>query len=73
VNSSLGKPTLTTAEVMEIYRNLKPTSPFAQIDTEAIIAKHRAKDYARLYFFIIIAALCIAGVRYYFNRYYFSL
>ena len=73
VNISLGKPTLTYDEVMYIYANLKPVSPFYTINTEAIIAKHRDKDYARLYFFIIVAALTIIGFRYYFNRYYFSL
>ena len=73
VNASLNKTMLTTPEVMEIYKNIKPVSPFASIDTEAIIAKHRDKDFSRIYFLIILAGIIIIGFRYYFNRYYFSI
>lgn len=73
VNASLGKMVLTTQEVMAIYSKLKPVSPFATLDTDAIVSKYRDKDFTRTYFFIIIAALIIIGVRYYFNRYYFTM
>jgi hypothetical protein len=73
VNTSLGKPTLTVPEVMTIYSNLNPVSPFITINTQAIIDKHRKKDNARLYFLIIVMGIIIFIVRYYFNRYYFSI
>jgi len=73
VNASLGKPVLSIVEVMDIYKNLNPVSPFATINTSAIIEKHRKKNYARIYIFIILALIIIICLRYYFNRYYFSL
>ena len=40
VNASLGKPILSIPEVMDIYANLKPLSPFATIDNIAIKKKY---------------------------------
>ena len=72
VNMSLGKPTLTIEQVMHIYRDLKPISPFATIDTAMIKAKTEEKEYYRLYVFIFLAVITIFFCKYYFNRYYFS-
>jgi hypothetical protein len=72
VNMSLGKPTFTIEQVMAIYANLKPISPFATVDTALIKARTEQKEYYRIYTFIILAAIIIFASRYYFNRYYFS-
>jgi hypothetical protein len=69
---SLGKPTLTIEQVMHIYKDLKPISPFATIDTAMIKAKTEEKEYYRLYVFIFLAVIAIFFCKYYFNRYYFS-
>jgi hypothetical protein len=73
VNASLGKPILKLEEVFDIYKNLKPISPFATIDTVKIARKHEDKTYTKTWAFIIIMAMIILLIRYYFNRYYFSL
>ena len=72
VNTSLGKPTLSIEQVMMIYKDLKPQSPFIKVDTERIIKKTEQKEYYRLYVFIFLALVIIIASRYYFNRYYFS-
>jgi hypothetical protein len=72
INISLGKPTYTNEQVMAIYANLKPISPFANIDTSIIKAKTEQKEYYRIYTFIILATIIILASRYYFNRYYFN-
>ena len=72
VNTSIGKPTYTIQQVMEIYKDLKPQSPFAKVDTARIIQQTQDKQYHRIYTFIILAILTIIAMQYYFNRYYFS-
>ena len=72
VNTSLGKPTLSIEQVMIIYKNLKPQSPFIKVDTELIIKQTEQKEYYRLYVFIFLALVIIISSRYYFNRYYFN-
>jgi len=72
VNTSLGKPTLSIEQVMIIYKNLKPQSPFIKVDTELIIKQTEQKEYYRLYVFIFLALVIIIASRYYFNRYYFN-
>ena len=76
VNSSIGKPTFTIQQIMDIYANLNPLSPFATVDTallKAQTALKEQKEYYRIYTFIILAGITILASRYYFNRYYFSL
>jgi len=72
VNTSLGKPTLSIEQVMIIYKNLKPQSPFIKVDTELIIKQTEQKEYYRLYVVIFLALVIIIASRYYFNRYYFN-
>jgi hypothetical protein len=72
VNTSLGKPTLSIEQVMMIYKDLKPQSPFIKVDTKLIIKQTEQKEYYRLYVFIFLALVIIIASRYYFNRYYFS-
>jgi hypothetical protein len=73
VNSSLGKPTLTDAQVMDIYSKIKPVSPFATVDTIEIMKKHEIKRYNKIYGWLIIMIIIILCARYYFNRYYFFI
>jgi hypothetical protein len=72
VNISLGKPELSLDEVLDIYGNLDPISPFAAVDTIAIAKKHEIKRYTKLYYWLVIMAIVIIASRFYFNRYYFS-
>jgi len=72
VNASLGKPILSIAQVMDIYSNLNPLSPFASVDTIAIVKKHEGKQYIKMYYWLVILFIIIIVSRYYFNKYYFS-
>ena len=72
VNESLGKPILSMDEVLDIYSNLNPISPFAAIDKIAIAKKHEIKKYTKLYYWLVILAIIIICVKYYFSKYYFS-
>lgn len=72
VNISIGKPTFTVPQVMELYSKLKPISPFSTETTKEILKRDETKEYYRIWFFIILAGLIILASRYYFNRYYFS-
>jgi len=72
VNASLGKPILSIPEVMDIYANLKPLSPFATVDNIAIAKKYEEQKYIKTYYWLVLLFIIIIGFRYYFNRYYFS-
>ena len=72
VNASIGKPILSIEEVMDIYSNLNPISPFATVDTIAIAKKHDEMQYMKLYYWLVILFIIIICFRYYFNRYYFN-
>jgi hypothetical protein len=72
VNKSLGKPELTTQQVLDIYANLKPQSPFILVNVETSIKSAEEKETARIWCFIFLAGLIIMASHYYFNRYYFS-
>ena len=72
VNASIGKPILSIEEVVDIYSNLNPISPFAKIDTIKIAKKHEQKQYVKMYYWLVILLIIIICSRYYFNRYYFS-
>ena len=72
VNESLGKPILSMDEVLDIYSNLNPISPFAAVDTIAIAKKYEVKRYTKLYYWLVILAIIIICIKYYFSKYYFS-
>lgn len=73
VNKNINKPELTTQQVLEIYKNLKPISPFAITDTDKIIENKKIKNNNQIYAIIILLFIIIIGIHYYFNRYYFYL
>lgn len=73
VNMSLGKPIYNIQQVMETYSKLKPISPFATINNQEIIKRYDTIMYNKLYILIGLMAIIIVFVKYYFNRYYFSL
>ena len=73
VNASLGKQVLTIQQVMNIYSQLKPISPFEIHNIETIKEDTINKQYYRIYTFIILAVIIIILSKYYFNRYYFYL
>jgi len=72
VNKSIGKPELSVQEVLDIYANLKPQSPFVRINLATNKKTTYEKETARIWFFIFLAGLIIMICHYYFNRYYFS-
>jgi hypothetical protein len=73
VNISLGKPEFSLDEVLDIYGNLNPISPFASVDAVAIAKKHEIKRYTKLYYWLVIMGIIIISIKFYFARYYFSL
>lgn len=74
VNVSLGKPTYTIEQVLTIYKNLHPLSPFATLDKN-ILTKFKQINYPQEYYrictLIIIAIIIIISINYYHNKYYF--
>ena len=72
VNASIGKPIMSIEQVMEVYSNLKPVSPFATVDTLAIVKKYEENKYIKTYYWLVILFIIIVVSKYYFNRYYFS-
>ena len=72
VNNSLGKPEMTLEQVLNLYANLTPQSPFVKVNQVIDKKTIQEKETARIWFFIILAAIVIFISRYYFNRYYFS-
>ena len=73
VNESLGKPFVSMDEVLDIYANLNPISPFATIDNLKIAKKYELKQYTKLYYWIVIMMIILISIKFYYNRYYFSL
>jgi hypothetical protein len=72
VNKSLGKPELGVQEVLDIYANLKPQSPFARINHTINTRTKEEKETTKTWCFIFLATFIIIISHYYFNRYYFS-
>ena len=73
VNVSLGKPELTPRQVMSIYANIQPISPFEKQNIQTIKENTLNKQFYRIYTFIILAVIIIIASKYYYNRYYFHL
>lgn len=73
VNKNLGKRELTVEEVMIIYKNLNPVSPFDKTNTDELIKVKEKKKYYKQYTYILLLILTIAIMKYYFNKYYFYL
>lgn len=73
VNKQLGKRELTVDEVMIIYKNLNPVSPFDKTNTEDLIKVKKKKKYYKQYIYLVFLLLVIVIIKYYFNKYYFYL
>ena len=73
VNTRMGKREYSVEEVMHIYKNLNPISPFAKTDSEELVEKKRQKNYYKQYAICILLLLGIALCKYYFSKYYFYL
>ena len=71
VNEKNGKPVLTVAEVLNIYENLKPVSPFYRVDMEPILEQRKYKKSYRVSGLIIVGVIIILFMKWYHNRYYF--
>ena len=73
VNISLGKPIYNVQQVMETYAKIKPISPFATINNQEIVKRYDTIMYNKIYILIGLMIGVIICIKYYFNRYYFSL
>jgi hypothetical protein len=71
VNERNGKPVLTVAEVINIYENLKPVSPFYRVDLEPILEKRKYKKSYRVCGLIIVGVIIILFMKWYHNKYHF--
>ncbi len=73
VNVALGKQPMSVEQVLDIYANLDPVSPFAKVDLKQIEEEKQRKYYSRLWVFIIIALLFVIAVIYVKRKYYFYI
>ena len=73
ININTGKRSISLDEMIDIYSNLNPISPFATIDNIKIAKKHEIKQYTKLYYWIVIMIIILISIKFYYNRYYFSL
>ncbi len=72
VNVSLGKPVHTPAEVVEIYKNINPISPFYNVDENEIREKRRfEKTKQILYLLLFISVVVIIVLKYNYKRNYY--
>ena len=72
VNTSIGKPELSVSQVLNIYNNLKPQSPFIKINIYDNNYYKQHKQTNKLWCFIFLATFIIIISHYYFNKYYFT-
>lgn len=77
VNLELGKPVLEVTGVLELYKNLKPISPFHpnNIATESIAYNKYVNDttLTRLKIIIVILLIVIIVIKAYYWRNYYNL
>lgn len=71
VNISLNKPTYTVQNVLDIYANLEPISPFVKSNINVIKREKIYKYYGKLYVMIFICLILLALVIYYHHKYYY--
>lgn len=77
VNVSLGKPIYEPSEVLTLYSNLIPTSPFDNLNEQELIGKGKKKyefNYKLAYTLLVVLAIIIIFVKhtYHRNYYYYS-
>tara|TARA_B100001057_G_C22813944_1_gene936583 strand:+ start:411 stop:878 length:468 start_codon:yes stop_codon:yes gene_type:complete len=73
VNKSLDKPEISLLEMLKIYKDLKPISPFEEVNIDRIKSSLKKIKYSNCYIIIIILIIFILLSKYYYNRYYFYL
>lgn len=70
VNKSLNKPEYSLKDVLYIYSNLEPVSPFAKVNLTHLQVKKKVSNYGRIYVFIILA-VCLAIYLFKYSKKYF--
>lgn len=70
VNERLGKRIYTIAEVLNIYKNLKPMSPFQEDEVNKYINPIYKSRY-KIWCSIIILLILVLWVRYYYCKYHY--
>jgi hypothetical protein len=72
VNISTGKPTYTPVEVLQLYANLTPVSPFYNLDEREIIQKRKNEtNYTLMFSLLLLSALTIIFLKYSFQKNYY--
>lgn len=72
VNISLNKPIYAASDVLKLYMNLKPVSPFDTIDERLIIEKKIDETKEKLIYCLLgIAAILIVFVRHSYKKNYY--
>ena len=79
VNISLGKPVLSTLQVLEIYKNLDPISPFILYDQEKVNTTIKNKYFKKkkinnniLYFIIFVLLILVLMINLHYNKNYYK-
>lgn len=72
VNVSLGKPVYTPSEVVEVYKNIKPISPFYNVDEEEVKVKRKSeKNKSFIYLLLVFLLITIIFLKYKYTRNYY--
>lgn len=74
VNISLGKPTYEPSEVLTLYSNLVPISPFYNLNEQELIGQGKTKynfNYKIAYTLIVILAIIIIFIKHTYHKNYY--
>ena len=76
VNLELGKPVLSVEEVVALYDNLEPVSPFSPMEVNKLLEDSKAKKSNSLFYLkfgIIICIFIIIIMKYYYTKNYYQI
>jgi hypothetical protein len=73
VNVALGKQPLAVEQVLAIYSQLDPVSPFVKVDLQQIEEEKLTRYYGRLYVFAGLFICLAIGLYYIKRRWFFYL
>ena len=71
VNENLGKRIYTVAEVLNIYKNLKPTSPFHEEEVKKHVNPVYKTRY-RIWVGILVGLILAIWLKYYYCKYHYN-
>jgi hypothetical protein len=71
VNKALNKPIYTVDQILNLYSNLDPVTPFIKVNVNSINRKKIKKKYGKLLVFISIFTILMILLIYYHKKYYY--